>query len=146
MPDEYSQIDMKKMLAASLSQEAKRIVEGLLDGSIVLDVPTALEIVRNHVYSPPVKEYLTLLTLRFDSDFAYTFVQIPGEHRMARLSIEISKSKFYRDELVRHIITQSTLIWTETFRDSVALASAASINKQPDSRSRRKIKAEDLLR
>jgi len=146
MPEDSSgtQIELKKLLAASLSQETKRIIEGLTDGSIVLTVPTALEIIRNHVYTPPVKEYLTRLVLMFgNEDVNKTYVVLDGKR--VEVPIDISKSKFFKSELVKYLTMESTAVWTEIFRDSVAFSASASINKQPTTRSRHRTRMEDLL-
>lgn len=140
--DESRQVDLKKIMSAALSQECKRIVRGLLSGDIKLDVGQALEIIRNHIYDKGVKEYLTVLTLMFRNG-PVTHV-LRGE-RAVEVFIDIAESEYYRRELVKHLVQQSTWVWTEQFRDSVAFAASASINKQPESSGRRRTRLEDVL-
>lgn len=146
MADEsQSQIDLKKILAASLSQECKRIISGLLDDSIELTVAQALEIIRNHIYDKTVKEYLTTLTLRFRENPSVV-VTFPSLRRGVRIPIDIAKSRFYRHELIKHLVQQSTYVWTDVFRTSIEFAAAASINKQREPAGpRRKRTLEEML-
>jgi len=147
--ENVTQMDIKKLLSSILSNEAKRTVRGLLDGSIDLDVPKALEFVRTLIYTQAEKEYLTALTLRFSSDPTIeTRVSNPNTGQVTTISVPISinESKLYRNELVKHIVLQSTRVWTEQFRDSVAFAAAASVNKQPEGRARRRTSLEDLIK
>ncbi len=142
--DSGGQIELKRILSASLSQECKRIVQGLLDGSIELTVESALEIIRNHIYDPVIKQFLTDLTLRFEEE---PTLHIRGDAgRVVAVPIGIAQSAFYRRELAKHCVLQSTYQWTAIFRDSVAHAAAASINKQPEHSGRRRTSLEDLVR
>lgn len=142
-----TQVDLRKFLAASLSQETKRIIEGLMDGSIELTVLEALEIVRNHIYQPPVKEYLTALTLRFQQ-VPYVMMRdydAKGKPVIVKVPIDIKDSEIYRTELVKNLVMQSTIVWTEVFHDAISFTAAASINRQREDRRRRTTTLEDLL-
>jgi len=140
-----TQIDLRKILAASLSQEAKRTVEGLIDGSIVLDVPKALEIIRTLIYTPAVKEYMTRLTLMFDNpDVNKTYVLVGN--RRVEVPIKIDESRFYKNELIKYVVLESSQVWVEVFRSGLEFAAAMSINKQPAARVRRRSSIEDVIR
>lgn len=143
-----SQIELKKLLASILSNEARRAVEGLLDGSIILTVATALEMIRIYIYTPAEKEYMTRWALRFDGA-PVVVIEVPdvktGELIRVAVPVKISESKVFRDELVRLITEQSVGVWVTEFRDSISFTAAASVNRQPESKHRRKSSLEDLL-
>ena len=145
MTDE-SQSQLKKLLAATLSEEARRIIWGLLDGTIELTIPQALEIIRVHVYHGPTKEYLTSLALRFQNVPSFRMTDYHGgRESVVTVPLDINKSRVFRQELIRHILQQSSAVWTDIFRDSIAFSAAMAVNRRSEPRRRRKTTLEDLI-
>lgn len=144
MPEEdIGQVERKKIQSAILSMETKRIIQGIMDGSIQLDVPLALEIVRNHIYQQPVREYLAELALRFDR----SAVVVTGrDGRPTRMPIRMQDSELFKRELVKHMVMQSGILWTEIFRDVIGATASFGIGYQPERRARKKTRLEDLLK
>src|SRR2546426_12395596 len=83
------QIELRKLLAKELSVEAGRIVQGISSGEIELTVPTVLEIVRLHIYSPSVKSFLVQLTLRIGDNPRLFFNVTSKDGETSRLSIPL---------------------------------------------------------